>query len=68
MTSLDVESLRVALAQSRREARNDLTFENIQARLRTFLLMSKGFVIGTGDLSELALGWSHIQRRPHEHV
>ena len=34
------------------------TFENVQARLRTFLLMSKGFVVGTGDLSELALGWS----------
>ena len=25
---------------------------------RTFLLMSRGFVVGTGDLSELALGWS----------
>ena len=37
---------------------SDLTFENVQARLRTFLLMSKGFVVGTGDLSELALGWS----------
>ena len=37
---------------------HDLTFENVQARLRTFLLMSKGFVVGTGDLSELALGWS----------
>ena len=36
----------------------DLTFENVQARLRTFLLMSRGFVVGTGDLSELALGWS----------
>jgi NAD+ synthase (glutamine-hydrolysing) len=35
----------------------DLTFENIQARLRTLLLFSKGFVIGTGDLSESALGW-----------
>ena len=41
-----------------REARRDLTFENVQARLRTFLLMSRGFVVGTGDLSELALGWS----------
>ena len=41
-----------------REARSDLTFENVQARLRTFLLMSRGFVVGTGDLSELALGWS----------
>ena len=38
-------------------ARHDLVFENVQARLRTFLLMSRGFVVGTGDLSELALGW-----------
>lgn len=37
--------------------KGDLVFENVQARLRTFFLMSKGFVIGTGDLSELALGW-----------
>jgi NAD+ synthase (glutamine-hydrolysing) len=40
----------------------DVTFENVQAGLRTdylFRLASqhKGFVIGTGDLSELALGW-----------
>ena len=37
--------------------RSDLTFENTQARVRTALLMNSGFVIGTGDLSELALGW-----------
>ena len=55
---LDVASFRAALARVPREARCDLTFENVQARLRTFLLMSKGFVVGTGDLSELALGWS----------
>ena len=30
---------------------------NLQARMRTSLLMNKGFVIGTGDVSELALGW-----------
>jgi NAD+ synthase (glutamine-hydrolysing) len=35
----------------------DLVFENVQARIRTMLLMSYGFVLGTGDLSELALGW-----------
>lgn len=35
----------------------DLTFENVQARMRTKLLMDSGFVLGTGDLSELALGW-----------
>ena len=55
---LDVESFRAALARVPTEARYDLTFENVQARLRTFLLMSRGFVVGTGDLSEQALGWS----------
>src|SRR6202000_3407152 len=54
---LDVAAFRAALAQVPRERRHDLVFENVQARLRTFLLMSRGFVIGTGDLSELALGW-----------
>ena len=33
-------------------------FENVQARMRTSLLMNSAFVIGTGDLSELALGWA----------
>jgi NH3-dependent NAD+ synthetase len=55
---LTVDSFRAALARVPKESRCDLTFENVQARLRTFLLMSKGFVVGTGDLSELALGWS----------
>ena len=36
---------------------HDLVFENVQARVRTLLLMSSGFVLGTGDLSESALGW-----------
>jgi NAD+ synthase (glutamine-hydrolysing) len=41
----------------------DVTFENVQARLRTLVLMSianatGGIVVGTGDLSEKALGWS----------
>ncbi len=36
---------------------NDLTFENVQARMRTMLLMNTAFTVGTGDLSELALGW-----------
>ncbi len=38
--------------------RHDLVFENVQARVRTLQLMSRGFVLGTGDLSESALGWS----------
>ncbi len=40
------------------DQRHDLVFENVQARVRTLLLMSRGFVLGTGDLSEQALGWS----------
>jgi NAD+ synthase (glutamine-hydrolysing) len=39
------------------QPRDDLVFENVQARMRTSLLMNTGFVIGTGDVSELALGW-----------
>lgn len=42
---------------------HDITYENAQARERTKILMNianqvGGFVIGTGDLSELALGWA----------
>ena len=41
---------------------HDVTYENAQARERTQILMDvanqcNGFVVGTGDLSELALGW-----------
>ena len=40
-----------------------VTYENVQARARTSILMNTankegGLVIGTGDLSEIALGWS----------
>ena len=52
-----VDQLQVLLAQVPDDDRHDLVFENVQARVRTLLLMSRGFVIGTGDLSELALGW-----------
>ncbi|MBQ2595033.1 MAG: NAD(+) synthase, partial [Bacteroidaceae bacterium] len=41
---------------------HDVTYENSQARERTQILMdaanqTNGFVVGTGDLSEMALGW-----------
>lgn len=44
------------------ESIHDITYENSQARERTQILMDlankyNGLVIGTGDLSELALGW-----------
>ena len=40
----------------------DVTYENAQARMRTMILMDKanmvgGIVLGTGDMSEIALGW-----------
>ncbi len=37
--------------------KEDVGFENVQARHRTALLMATGFVLGTGDMSEAALGW-----------
>ncbi len=45
------------------ENKHDVTYENSQARERTQILMDvanqvNGLVIGTGDLSELALGWA----------
>ena len=45
------------------ENSRDVTYENAQARMRTLTLMdiankTGGLVIGTGDLSELALGWA----------
>ncbi|MBP3579187.1 MAG: NAD(+) synthase, partial [Lachnospiraceae bacterium] len=45
------------------EENHDVTYENSQARERTQVLMdmanqTNGMVIGTGDLSELALGWA----------
>ncbi len=41
---------------------HDVTYENVQARVRTLILMNianknNGIVLGTGDMSELALGW-----------
>lgn len=45
------------------EDKRDVTYENAQARERTQVLMdiankTNGMVIGTGDMSELALGWA----------
>ena len=57
LDGLTVETLAAKLRDVAPERRNDLVFENVQARMRTSLLMNAGFVIGTGDLSELALGW-----------
>jgi len=65
---LTVESRHRSLANFQRHlaqhpAQCDVEFENVQARVRTLRLMTRanrthGLVIGTGDLSEKALGWS----------
>ncbi|MBP5354781.1 MAG: NAD(+) synthase [Lachnospiraceae bacterium] len=60
------EGVKLHLAQLGHEqtyqGEGDVTYENAQARMRTYILMDaanmkQGLVVGTGDLSELALGW-----------
>ena len=59
-----IDTVEQLLAQLRTHPElGDVTLENVQARLRTLLLMcmanqNGGLVVGTGDLSEKALGWS----------
>jgi len=58
------EAVRVHLRDiDHSEAEQDVVYENAQARERTQVLMDiandmNGLVVGTGDLSELALGWA----------
>ena len=67
VTSYDIdisESVKIQFRDIEQdETIHDVTYENVQARTRTEILMNKanqvgGLVIGTGDLSEVALGWS----------
>lgn len=72
MHALDVTSMEISISDSVRQhfkdigqdmAVHDVTYENSQARERTQILMDLsnklgGMVVGTGDLSELALGWA----------
>jgi NAD+ synthase (glutamine-hydrolysing) len=59
-----VEGIEAMVARLRENPHlGDVAFENVQARLRTLMLMTlanqhHGLVVGTGDLSEKALGWS----------
>jgi len=74
MRALDVEMHEVAIEEGVQahlkqighpgsyQGEGDTTYENAQARMRTYILMdaanmANGLVVGTGDLSELALGW-----------
>ena len=67
-TDVSLREIAIADAVSRQlddlghDGEPDVTFENVQARQRTQLLFNtanhvRGIVVGTGDLSELALGW-----------
>ena len=67
VTSYDIdisESVKIQFRDIEQDENiHDVTYENVQARTRTEILMNKanqvgGLVIGTGDLSEVALGWS----------
>ena len=59
-----VDSVEALIERVRQDpSLGDATLENVQARLRTLVLMTVanqvgGLVVGTGDLSEKALGWS----------
>jgi NAD+ synthase (glutamine-hydrolysing) len=58
---LSLEEFSQRLGDVPADRRQDLTFENVQARMRTSILMNAGFVVGTADVSEMALGWSTYQ-------
>lgn len=61
LRGLTLEEFTRRLADVPADQRQDVTFENVQARMRTSILMNAGFVVGTADLSEMALGWSTYQ-------
>ena len=67
VTLRDVDITKLALAEFEAIGHDvddhSVTYENVQARARTSILMNTAnregaLVIGTGDLSEIALGWS----------
>jgi NAD+ synthase (glutamine-hydrolysing) len=57
IAGMTAETFQESLRHVPKEKRCDLVFENVQARMRTAILMNRGFVAGTGDMSELALKW-----------
>jgi len=60
---IDQEVLKSLDLIEHESSKKDVTFENAYARYRTMILMNlanqeKALVLGTGDMSEVALGWS----------
>jgi NAD+ synthase (glutamine-hydrolysing) len=69
------ESCSIQLKDLSHEGKEDVVFENVQARSRTEFLFNKanefdGIALGTGDLTEVALGWSTFagDQISHYHV
>ena len=65
LKTIDITDISLKEFEAIEHDKEDLsvTYENVQARARTSILMNMankedGLVIGTGDLSEIALGWS----------
>jgi len=63
INTIDIQNLVDLQQQSLNHYDLDVVYENIQARIRTEILMNlsnkhHGIVVGTGDLSEIALGWN----------
>ncbi len=65
LKEIDIKSTAASNLNDIEQAENvfDTTYENVQARVRTLVLMNlanklNGLVVGTGDLSELALGFA----------
>ncbi|MBI4322549.1 MAG: NAD(+) synthase, partial [Chloroflexi bacterium] len=70
-----VKSCNTQLKDLGHDGREDVVFENVQARYRTEFLFNKanqvrGIVLGTGDLTEIALGWCTFSgdHMSHYHV
>ncbi len=68
-------SSKLALKDLEHNGKEDIVFENVQARYRTEFLFNKanqvdGIVLGTGDLTEIALGWSTFagDQLSHYHI
>jgi NAD+ synthase (glutamine-hydrolysing) len=66
---------KLALKDLEHNGKEDVVFENVQARYRTEFLFNKanqidGIVLGTGDLTEIALGWSTFagDQLSHYHI
>ncbi len=63
LKTIDIKSVVAAHLKDIEHDERDVTYENAQARTRTMTLFdiankTGGLVVGTGDLSELALGWA----------